>query len=248
MKVPGLGQMLSILILCLLIPGCDTGDPVIDLHSDWKLYFGDNFSIAEPECNESVLQPINLPGKLSPKKTKQYLWLRKTITIPQSFKNTDVAFVLGKIWDVEQTYFNGYRIGSAGREYPDFHSEWNVFRYYIIPSHIIKYDRPNVIAIRVFSNQNAEYNGVPLITTLTNAKVINFYRSLLAEYIPLATSFLTFLSGIIALYFYLKNKDVLTLYFAIVSLLWCISAMHFYLPHYWIMDFNTQDKIYYALI
>lgn len=88
---------------------------------------------------------------------------------------------------------------------------------------------------------------MPLITTLTNAKVINFYRSLLAEYIPLATSFLTLILGIIALYFYVKNKDILTLYFAIVSLLWCISAMHFYLPHYWIMDFNTQDKIYYAL-
>lgn len=247
MKVPGLVQVLSFIILCWWTPGCDTGDPVIDLHSDWKLYLGDNFSIAEPEFNDSGLQSINLPGKLSPKKSKQYLWLRKSVVIPDSFKKYDSAFVLGKVWDVEQTYFNGYKIGSAGSEYPNFHSEWNSFRYYLIPSHTIKYNQTNIIAIRVFSNQNAEYNGVPLITTVTNAKVINFYRSLLAEYIPLATSFLTFLLGIIALYFYFKNKDMLTLYFAIVSLLWCVSAMHFYLPHYWIFDFNTQDKIYYAL-
>ncbi|MEW6526136.1 MAG: methyl-accepting chemotaxis protein [Spirochaetota bacterium] len=247
MKVSSFVQVLSIIILCWWTPGCDTGDPVIDLHSDWKLYLGDNFSIAEPEFDDSGMQPINLPGKLSPKKSKQYLWLRKSIVIPDSFKKYDSAFVLGKVWDVEQTYFNGYKIGSAGSEYPNFHSEWNSFRYYLIPSHTIKYNQTNIIAIRVFSNQNAEYNGVPLITTLTNAKVINFYRSLLAEYIPLATSFLTLILGIIALYFYVKNKDILTLYFAIVSLLWCISAMHFYLPHYWIMDFNTQDKIYYAL-
>ncbi|GAB4219273.1 MAG: hypothetical protein Kow00102_01960 [Spirochaetota bacterium] len=247
MKVPGSVQVLSILIVCLWITGCDTGDPFIDIHSDWKLYSGDNYSIAQPEFDDSSLQSINLPGKLSPKKSRQYLWLRKSVVIPDSFKNYDIAFVLGKVWDVEQTYFNGYKIGSAGSEYPNFHSEWNSFRYYVIPLHIVKYNQPNIIAIRVFSNQNAEYNGVPLITTLANAKVINFYRSLLAEYIPLATSFLTFLLAIIALYFYFKNKDVLTLYFAIVSLLWCISAMHFYLPHYWIMDFNTQDKIYYAL-
>ncbi|MEJ5361228.1 MAG: methyl-accepting chemotaxis protein [Spirochaetota bacterium] len=247
MKVPGSVQVLLIFILCGLTPGCDTGDPVIDLHSDWKVSLGDNFSIADPEFDDTVLQPINLPGKLSPKKSKQYIWLRKSVVIPDSFKKYDIAFVLGKVWDVEQTYFNGYKIGSAGSEYPNFHSEWNSFRYYIIPSHAIKYNQVNIIAIRVFSNQNAEYNGIPLITTLANAKVINFYRSLLAEYIPLATSFITFLLGCIALFFYFKNKDVLTVYFAIISLLWCISAMHFYLPHYWIFDFNTQDKIYYAL-
>ncbi len=247
MKVSILLQYITIFIFLLITAGCDTGVPVIDIHSDWKIYSGDNSSIVNPGFDDSSLQPITLPGKLSPKKTKQYLWLRKSVVIPESFKKHDIAFVLGKVWDVEQTFFNGYKIGSAGSEYPNFHSEWNSFRYYSIPSHIINYNQPNVIAIRVFSNQNAEYNGVPLITTLSNAKVINFYRSLLAEYIPLATSFLTFILGIIALYFYLKNKDKLTLYFAIISLVWCVSAMHFYLPHFWIIDFNTQDKIYYAL-
>lgn len=246
MRVSRLIQLI-IFILCFFAIGCDTGDPVIDLRAGWKLYSGDNYSIAQPEFDDSSLQPITLPGKLSPKKTKQYLWLRKSVIIPDSFKKHDIAFVLGKVWDVEQTFFNGYKIGAGGSEYPNFHSEWNRFRYYMIPSHIINYNQPNTIAIRVFSNQNAEYNGIPLITTLANAKVINFYRSLLAEYIPLATSFLTLILGIIALYFYFKNEDVLTLYFAIISLLWCISALHFYLPHYWILDFNTQDNLYYAL-
>jgi len=247
MRVSRSIQLSLFFILCFCSIACDTGDPVVDLRSGWKLYSGDNYAVAQSEFDDSSLQPITLPGKLSPKKSKQYLWLRKSVVIPDSFKKHDSAFVLGKVWDVEQTFFNGYKIGSAGSEYPNFHSEWNSFRYYIIPSHIINYNQPNTIAIRVFSNQNAEYNGVPLITTLSNAKVINFYRSLLAEYIPLATSFLTLILGIIALYFYFKNKDVLTLYFASISLLWCISAMHFYSPHYWIMDFNTQDKIYYAL-
>ncbi len=247
MKAHRLLHIVSIFLLCFFACACDTGDPVIDVHSGWKLYEGDDYSIAQPEFDDSSLQSINLPGQLSQKKTKQYLWLRKTVYIPDSFKNYDIAFVLGKVWDVEQTYFNGFKIGAAGSEYPNFHSEWNRFRYYIIPLHIVKYNQPNTIAIRVFSNQNAFYNGIPLITTLANAKVINFYRSLQAEYVPLATSFLTFIFGIIALYFYFKNKDTLTLYFAITSLLWCISAMHFYLPHYWIIDFNTQDNIYYAL-
>lgn len=238
--------------LAACISCINPNNETIDISSNWKLLvIGNNhdasLDFAQPDYNDSQWHSITLPGKLSHKKAKQYLWLRKTFVIPDSFQNRDIAFVLGKIWDVEQTYCNGIRIGSAGREYPNFHSEWNNFRYYCIPSTFIRYNQPNTIAIRIFSNQNAEYNGTPLITTLHNAKIINFYRTLIAENIPLSTSVMTFLLGIMALYYYFRNKDALIIQFAIISLLWCFSAMHFYLPDYGIFDFNTQDKIYYAL-
>jgi len=229
-----------------------SNNETIDISSNWKLLVignnnGASLDFAQPDYDDSQWHSITLPGKLSYKKAKQHLLLRKTFVIPDSLQNKDIAFVLGKIWDVEQTYCNGIRIGSAGREYPNFHSEWNNFRYYYIPSTFIRYNQPNTIAIRIFSNQNAEYNGTPLITTLHNAKIINFYRTLIAENIPLSTSVMTFLLGIMALYYYFRNKDALIIQFAIISLLWCFSAMHFYLPDYGIFDFNTQDKIYYAL-
>lgn len=238
---------LLLLFLILLLPGCTSGDNSIDLSSGWEISYEDTVDFTNPEYKNVFLKRIDLPGKLSQKKAQQVLWIRKTFFIPKSFKDKDIAFVMGKVWDVEQTYFNGVKIGSAGSQYPHFHSEWNNFRYYIIPAHIISFGQPNTIAIRIFSNQNAEYNGIPLITTLHNAKIINFYRQLGAEFLPLATSCLTLLLSIIAFYFYIKNRDMLTLYFGIISLIWCFSAMHFYLPDFWIMDFNTQDKVYYAL-
>jgi len=231
----------------------NSNNETIDISSNWKLFLINNsndisnLDFAQPDYDDSQWHSITLPGKLSHKKAKQHLWLRKTFVIPDSLQKYDIAFVLGKIWDVEQTYCNGIRIGSAGREYPNFHSEWNNFRYYYIPSSLVRYNQPNTIAIRVFSNQNAEYNGTPLVTTLHNAKIINFYRTLIAENIPLSTSVMTLLLGVIALYYYLRNRDVLIIQFAIISLLWCFSAMHFYLPDYGIFDFNDQDKLYYAL-
>ncbi|HOT19710.1 MAG TPA: methyl-accepting chemotaxis protein, partial [Spirochaetota bacterium] len=231
----------------------NSNNETIDISSNWKLFLINNsndisnLDFAQSDYDDSQWHSITLPGKLSHKKAKQHLWLRKTFVIPDSLQKYDIAFVLGKIWDVEQTYCNGIRIGSAGREYPNFHSEWNNFRYYYIPSSLVRYNQPNTIAIRVFSNQNAEYNGTPLVTTLHNAKIINFYRTLIAENIPLSTSVMTLLLGVIALYYYLRNRDVLIIQFAIISLLWCFSAMHFYLPDYGIFDFNDQDKLYYAL-
>ncbi len=238
-----------IIITSLLFIQCThTSDESISIGSQWRISTLDNAAFKSTEYDHSNWDTIDLPGKLSDKKSRQTLWLRKTVTIPSSFKNHHNAFTLGKIWDVEDTYFNGYRIGSAGSEYPDFHSNWNNFRYYIIPGDIINFDGENTIAIRVFSNQNAEYNGEPLITSVDNAQTITFFRRLMAEYVAMATSFLTLILSILIFYFYMKNRDLLTLYFGIISLIWCFLAMHFYLPEYFIMDFNTQDKLYYALL
>ncbi len=238
-----------IIITSLLFIQCTyTSDNSINISSQWRINTVDNAAFKSPEYDHSGWDTIDLPGKLTDKKSRQTLWLRKNITIPSSFKNQHNAFTLGKIWDAEDTYFNGYRIGSAGSEYPDFHSNWNNFRYYIIPGNIINFDGENTIAIRVFSNQNAEYNGEPLITSVHDAQTITFFRRLMSEYVAMATSFLTLILSILIFYFYLKNRDLLTLYFGIISLIWCFLAMHFYLPEYFIMDFNTQDKLYYALL
>ncbi|MFW5770885.1 MAG: methyl-accepting chemotaxis protein [Spirochaetota bacterium] len=238
-----------IIITSLLFIQCThTSDDSINIGSQWRISTDDNAAFRSPEYDHSQWDTIDLPGKLSDRKSRQTLWLRKTVTIPSSFKNQHNAFTLGKIWDVEDTYFNGYRIGSAGSEYPDFHSNWNNFRYYIIPGDIINFDGENTIAIRVFSNQNAEYNGEPLISSVSDAKTITFFRRLMAEYVAMATSFLTLILSVLIFYFYMKNRDLLTLYFGIISLIWCFLAMHFYLPEYFIMDFNTQDKLYYALL
>ena len=242
-------RIIPVLILSTLFIQCSyTNDEILNIASEWKITSKDRVEFRSPGYDDSNWDSIDLPNKLSDKKSRQTLWLRKTITIPSSFSSRHNAFTLGKIWDVEDTYFNGYRIGSAGSEYPDFNSSFNRYRYYIIPDNIINFDGENTIAIRVFSNQNAEYNGEPLITSVEDAKTITFFRRFMAEYIALATGFLSLILCIVTFFFYFKTRDLITLYFAIISLIWYFLAMHFYLPEFFIMDYNTHDKFFYALL
>jgi hypothetical protein len=61
------------------------------------------------------------------------------------------VLVLGKIDDVDQTYFNGERIGESGEFPPDYEaSEFNKVRRYPVEADLIRYGQDNVIAVRVY--------------------------------------------------------------------------------------------------
>jgi hypothetical protein len=57
---------------------------------------------------------------------------------------------LGKIDDVDFTYFNGKLVGQMGQLPPDYETKWNVDRAYTIKTGWINWDQPNTIAVRVF--------------------------------------------------------------------------------------------------
>jgi len=68
------------------------------------------------------------------------IWYRTEIYLPDSNINADLSLHLGPIDDIDVTWFNGVKLGSA--------EQWDVPRHYIIPATIIKPGR-NVLAIRV---------------------------------------------------------------------------------------------------
>src|SRR5208283_3176748 len=139
-------------------------------------------------------------------KKRQVYWLRKSVVIPKKYSNEDLAVYLGKIWDVEATYFNGYKIGATGKGYPNFNSAWFWDRYYYIPSHIIKYDAVNVLSMRVFTNQIAFFNGKPFIADLESVRIFNFFQRFKAEYVPMGLGMLTFFLGLFALFQFVTNR------------------------------------------
>lgn len=190
-----------------------------------------------------------MPGLLDKEKKRQTFWLRREIVIPKELVNKDIAFFVGKIWDVEQTYFNGVKIGSSGREYHDFFSEWNFFRYYFIPPELIKHNEKNIIAVRVFSNQFALWNGIPFIGLFHDVKISTFFYRLGAEYLPLAFGLLTLLIALSSLLqFFLDKTNTLAIHFFCVSFIWFVLSLHYYLPDFFIMSFNAHDNLYYALL
>lgn len=89
-----------------------------------------------------------------------YSWYRIHVTIPSSFKGTShwqerLQVFLASIDDVDESFFNGVKIGQTGRMPTDpggYDSQYQARRDYHVDlrSELVRWDRDNVIAVRVY--------------------------------------------------------------------------------------------------
>jgi DUF1680 family protein len=99
---------------------------------------------------------LGIGTKLTDVKENIYVWYRIRIVIPSSIKalaeyGKGVQLHLGKIDDVDQTFFNGKLLGQTGSFPPNFETKSKEDRVYIIPVNEVQWDKENVIAVRIFS-------------------------------------------------------------------------------------------------
>ncbi|MEO8415010.1 MAG: beta-L-arabinofuranosidase domain-containing protein [Ginsengibacter sp.] len=128
------------------------------LPSEWKFTMGDSMQWADQSFNDAgwINKQIGESWSATGIKNNVYAWYRIKIIIPSGMKSTTekdkgIKLNLGKIDDVDQTFFNGKLIGQTGSLPPSYESKWDVERVYIIPENDVHWDKENVIAIRVFS-------------------------------------------------------------------------------------------------
>ena len=152
----------------------------LNLDQDWVMKTGDNPAWARPGFEDSDWKPIEIgkvweavgyPGY------DGYAWCRAKLTIPGTWRNDprireagdDAALVLqlGYIDDVDVTYFNGQEIGSTGTMPPDYEPAYDRMRKYRIPLSQVRWDRTNVIAVRVYDGEGEGgiYRGPFLLRT-----------------------------------------------------------------------------------
>lgn len=128
--------------------------PTISLIGKWRFHKGDQSHWMEPNFNDSKWETVELPASWENhsnyNQNPAFGWYRKTITIPRQWKGHRLVLPLGKIDDVDETYFNGKRIGSMGHFPPNYENAWDKVRRYSVPPELIEYGRENVIAIRVY--------------------------------------------------------------------------------------------------
>lgn len=129
--------------------------PNIDLAGKWRFHRGDEDEWGRSDFDDSNWQQVELPASWEDhsayRRDPAYGWYRRDVTIPAEWIGTDIALVLGKIDDVDQTYFNGELIGGSGEFPPDFEaSEFNKVRRYPVEADLIRYGQDNVIAVRVY--------------------------------------------------------------------------------------------------
>ena len=128
----------------------------VDLEGRWKFSIGDNENWAKPEFDDSDWDMIRVPARWEEEGFNGYngyAWYRKTIEIPESFKNRNVYLELGYIDDVDEVYFNGKKIGQTGSFPPYFSTAYNASRKYVVPNDLIKLNQENTIAVRTYDAQ-----------------------------------------------------------------------------------------------
>jgi len=120
----------------------------------WRFQKGDDPAWKEPDYDDSSWQIVTLPNTWERHSgytnDNAYGWYRKRITIPDEFKGTNFILLLGLIDDVDETFFNGVRIGATGSFPPQYQSAWATPRRYEVPASLVRGDGSDLIAVRVY--------------------------------------------------------------------------------------------------
>ena len=122
----------------------------------WK---NENINISDWK---SIVPADNICGEVG------VFWFRKEIDIPAEFAGKSIKVVLGAIDDLDETYFNGVKIGAVSAE---VHGYWEKIRSYTVPGKLVKPGK-NLIAVRL-SNicGNGGFAGKRFIQTPNGKKV-----------------------------------------------------------------------------
>ena len=120
----------------------------------WHFRKGDDPVWKEPGASETGWETVTLPATWEEHSgytnDNVYGWYRRNIAVPESYRGQDVWLELGRIDDVDQTYFNGQLVGSTGSFPPDFKTAYSERRRYRVPKELIRYGAENTVAVRVF--------------------------------------------------------------------------------------------------
>ena len=154
----------------------DIIDMEIDLSGSWKFQTGHDPEWLRERFDDTQWNTLHVPlvwEKQGYETYDGYAVYRKEVIVPESLSTTKLVLLLGCISDIDETFFNGHRIGNTGT-FPTANED-GVFRAkqeraYVIPSNLIHYGMENIIAVRVFDRgpNGGIYKGYVGIATTNN--------------------------------------------------------------------------------
>lgn len=133
------------------------------LEGRWLFRLGDDLNWADPALPETLWFPIRVPNYWENQNYELYdgyAWYRLTVTLDSTYYQADSLILdLGKIDDVDETYWNGIKIGGRGSFPPEFISAKNESRRYKIPRRLLR--NRNILTVRVYddSQNGGIYRG-----------------------------------------------------------------------------------------
>ncbi len=142
----------SALLICLLVSSCATrqqNNNTVELPEVWKFRIGDNPEYSTTAFNDQSWETIKVDNYWETQGYPLYdgiAWYRTSIDVPSSLKkNGDLLKAVrispGRIDDADEIWFNGKKIGETTGS--------DIDRSYLIPFDLIRWNKENVIAVRV---------------------------------------------------------------------------------------------------
>jgi Beta-galactosidase second all-beta domain len=151
--------------------------PDVSFAGIWKFKAGDSMLWKDEGVRDADWKDVHVPAYWETQGMKGYDgygWYRRSVRIPTTLADETLILMLGRIDDIDETYFNGERIGRTGRmNHPprDFGNtdEYRKMRAYTIPPGLIKFGQENTIAVRVYDGflHGGIYDGPIGIVTRT---------------------------------------------------------------------------------
>ncbi len=129
-----------------------------NLEGTWKFSIGEREEWIEPAYNDDDWEDVYVPRPWEDEGFYGYNGFgtyRKTFTLSPDHKNKTLYLVLGYIDDVDETFINGKKIGMTGGFPPNYFTAYNAKRVYLIPADYLRFDKPNVIVVKVYDSQIA---------------------------------------------------------------------------------------------
>lgn len=133
-------------------------DKVIDMEGKWKFSIGDDSLWANPKYDDDDWEEVTAPSSWENEGYhgyNGYAWYRKHFKVSSKYKNQTLNIHLGTIDDVDEVYINGNLVGFSGSFPPQYETAYNVWRSYPVPRSYLRYDKDNVIAVRVYDSEQA---------------------------------------------------------------------------------------------
>ena len=195
--------MKKFLVLAAVWLGCVTLASAQVSVNEGRFRKGDDPAWSKAAFDDSGWQVLSLEKDWNEQGIKNpngYAWYRIHVVIPSSLKKgtTDkVLLDLGPIDDSEETWLNGVKVGKTGTMPSDpdgYAGAWQKPRHYVVEPKLVKWDKDNVIAVRVYNGgdpggfyERPVYVSKPALedfVSLTMKKKDGKYQAVLHSTIP----------------------------------------------------------------
>ena len=145
-------------ILCLTLAAWTLSAQTLSFDKG-RFQKGDDPAWSAPGFDDSAWREVSFdqPWEELVDYANGYGWYRIHVVIPSSLKKGKVGAImldLGAIDDSDQTWLNGHSVGKDGtfpEEPGGYSSEWGRKRHYVVDPSWVKWDKENVIAVRVYN-------------------------------------------------------------------------------------------------